>query len=155
MKVQYREAKTGDVARCIEIRGMTRENPIPVEILKQFGVTEQSWKFEMEQKRTVGVILEHQDQVVGFCFGDIVMGEVQSLAVLPEFESHGYSKIMVSLITEKLFQLGFERLWLAASPSPEIRTHGFYRHLGWKPTGEKDKYGDELLEFTKHNNSYE
>lgn len=146
MKVQYREARVGDVARCIEIRGLTRENPIPAETLKQFGVTEQSWTAQVEQKRSVGVVLQHQDQLVGFCFGDTTTGEIQSLAILPEYESNGFSKIMLSLVIEKLFLLGLERLWLAASPSPQIRAHGFYRHLGWKPTGEKDMHGDEILE---------
>ena len=149
MKVKYRDAKIADVTRCIEIRGNTRENPIPVEILKQFGVTEQSWKFDMQEKRSLGVILEHQNRAVGFCFGNTVTGEVQSLAILSEYENNGFSKTMLSLVNEKLFKLGFERIWLAASPSPAIRAYGFYRHLGWKPTGEKDKYGDELLEFNK------
>ncbi|MER2177626.1 MAG: GNAT family N-acetyltransferase, partial [Stenotrophomonas maltophilia] len=28
-----------------------------------------------------------------------------------------------------------------------VRSHGFYRHLGWRPTGEIDSLGDEVLEL--------
>ena len=148
MSIKYRDAKTTDVNRCIEIRGLTRENPIATEVLKQFGVTEQSWKFEIEQERIIGIIAQNQSQAIGFCFGNTITGEIQSLAILPHFEGKGFSKIMLSLVVEKLSQLNFKRLWLAASPNREIRAHGFYRHLGWKSTGQKDNYGDEILELT-------
>ncbi|MEM9001304.1 MAG: GNAT family N-acetyltransferase [Bacteroidota bacterium] len=149
MNIKYRTAKTEDVARCIAIRGMTRQNPMSVEDLQQFGVTEHSWKSNMEQQHTIGVVLEHDDQIIGFCFGDTSTGEVQSLALLPEYEGHGYGKALLLQLMEQLFSQGFEKLWLAASPHAEIRAHGFYRHLGWTATGKKDAHGDELLVYVK------
>ena len=43
MKIEFRDVKAQDFKRCIEIRGMTRDNPVPAEILKEVGVTEETW----------------------------------------------------------------------------------------------------------------
>ncbi|PTT42300.1 GNAT family N-acetyltransferase, partial [Stenotrophomonas sp. HMWF022] len=40
---------------------------------------------------------------------------------------------------------GHTRLFLACSADPHSRSYGFYRHLGWKATGEIDEAGDEIL----------
>ena len=37
------------------------------------------------------------------------------------------------------------RIWLGASSDPGTRSNGFYRALGWRPAGEKDTHGDEIL----------
>ena len=41
--------------------------------------------------------------------------------------------------------LGWRRLFLGCSTDPASRSHGFYRHLGWQPTGRLDAHGDEIL----------
>jgi ribosomal protein S18 acetylase RimI-like enzyme len=149
MKIEFRDLKSQDFERCIEIRGMTRDNPIPAEILKEFGVTKDAWVPLVRDKRIVGVIAEYNDEVVGFCSGDVNTGEILALALLPEFEGLGLGKNILVLVADKIFSLGMDKLWLAASPNPEIRAHGFYRHLGWVPTGVIDKNRDELLEYNK------
>ena len=55
--------------------------------------------------------------------------------------------LMLFNIMDKMRHLGFNRIWLAASADPSIRAHGFYRHLGWKPTGRLDANQDEILEY--------
>ena len=40
MKINFRDAKAEDFGRCVEIRGMTRDNLVPAKILKEIGVTE-------------------------------------------------------------------------------------------------------------------
>jgi ribosomal protein S18 acetylase RimI-like enzyme len=147
MQIKYRDVKPRDFDRCIEIRGRTRDNPVPAEILEEFGVTKESWVPLIRDKRIVGVVAESGNEVVGFCSGDTSTGEVLVLALLPEYEGRGLGKRLLALVMDKLVSLGWDRLWLAASASPEIRAHGFYRHLGWVPTGEKDENGDELLEY--------
>ena len=149
MKIEFRDVKPQDLERCIEIRGMTRDNPVPAEILKEFGVTEEAWGPLVRDESIVGVVAESKDEVIGFCSGDVNTGEVLVLALLPEYESHGLGKNMLALVTDKLFSFGMEKLWLAASPHPEIRAHGFYRHLGWVPTGVVDMNSDEVLEYNK------
>jgi ribosomal protein S18 acetylase RimI-like enzyme len=147
--VRFRDVRPEDFERCIEIRGLTRDNPIPAEVLREVGVTRESWVPRIEHGDIVGVVTDSPEGVVGFCSGDAKTGEVLVLALLPEYEGLGLGKRMLSLVTERLFGLGFEKLWLAASPCPGIRAHGFYRHLGWRPTGEQDQHGDEILELPK------
>jgi ribosomal protein S18 acetylase RimI-like enzyme len=149
MKIEFRDLESQDFERCIEIRGMTRDNPIPAEILKEFGVTKDAWVPLVRDKRIVGVIAQYNDEVIGFCSGDVNTGEILALALLPEFEGLGLGKHILVLVADKIFSLGRDKLWLAASPNPEIRAHGFYRHLGWVPTGVIDKNRDELLEYNK------
>jgi ribosomal protein S18 acetylase RimI-like enzyme len=149
MKIEFRDLKTQDFERCIEIRGMTRDNPIPAEVLKEFGVTKEAWIPLVKDKRIVGVVAEYNDEVIGFSSGDVNTGEVLVLALLPEYEGRGLGKNLLVLTADKLFSFGMEKLWLAASPNPEIRAHGFYRHLGWVPTGVIDKNRDEVLEYNR------
>ena len=147
MKIEFRDVKAQDFARCIEIRGMTRDNPVPKEILKEFGVTEEAWGPLIRDKPIVGVVAESKNEVIGFCSGDVTTGEVMVLALLPEYEGQGFGRSMLKLVTNKLFSFGLDKLWLAASPDPAIRAHGFYRYLGWVPTGVIDTNGDEVLEY--------
>ena len=147
MKIEFRDVKAQDFKRCIEIRGMTKDNPIPEEILKEFGVTEEVWVPLIRDKSIVGVVAESNGEVVGFCNGDVNTGEVLVLALLPEYEGHGFGKKMLELVSDKLFSIDIDKLWLAADPDPEIRAHGFYRYLGWVPTGVIDENGDEVLEY--------
>ena len=149
MNIEFRDLETQDFDRCIEIRGMTRDNPVPADILKEFGVTEEAWVPLIRAKSIVGVVAEFKDEVIGFCSGDVNTGELLVLAVLPDYEGRGIGKNMLALVTDKLFSFGIDKLWLAASPNPEIRAHGFYRHLGWVPTGVIDEIGDEVLEYKK------
>jgi len=149
MTIAYRDVTAGDMGRCIEIRGMTRDNPVPAEVLREIGVTEESWQPLVRDKIIAGVVAEINDEVVGFCSGDTRTGEVLVLAVLPEYEGRGLGSNMLALVMDKLRAAGWDRLWLAASPDPAIRAHGFYRHLGWVDSGEREENGDEVLEYKR------
>src|SRR4029077_12508496 len=72
-------------------------------------------------------------------------GEVLVLAVLPQFEGRGIGKTLLSLAVNCLRSFKPTRIWLGASSDPGTRSHGFYRALGWRPVGEKDTHGDEIL----------
>jgi ribosomal protein S18 acetylase RimI-like enzyme len=149
MPMSYRDTREGDFTRSVEIRGMTGDNEISAEVLEELGVTEETWVPLIRDGSIVGVVAESNDVVIGFCSGDTESGEVLVLALLPEYEGQGIGTKMLALVSEKLFALGYERLWLAASADSEIRAHGFYRHLGWIPTGDLDVHGDEVLEFCR------
>ncbi len=149
MSYRLRKSKIEDFERCIEIRGKTRDNAIPAETLREIGVTKESWSSQVLSNRIVGVVAEVNKEVVGFCNGDSKTGEILVLAVLPEFEGKSIAKNMLLEVTQQLYSIGFNKLWLGASSDPNIRAHGFYRHLGWVPTGELDIHGDEVLEYKK------
>ena len=143
--VQYRRAIPNDLPACIGVRGRTRDNPLSAEHLASLGVTPESWSPLMERRQIQGFVAESASEVVGFCFGDQRSGEVLVLAVLPDFEGVGIGRRLLSLTTEILFSCGHHELWLAASPRPEVRAHGFYRRLGWTWRGETDEIGDQIL----------
>ena len=68
------------------------------------------------------------------------------LALLPPFEGRGIGKELLGRMSRDLAAMGHQRLFLGCSADPTSRSWGFYRHLGWHPTGELDGRGDEILE---------
>ena len=87
------------------------------------------------------------ETLAGYCFGDRDGGEVLVLALLPAFEGLGLGRDLLARVVQQLAEQGHRRLHLACSTDPASRSHGFYRHLGWQPTGRLDGHGDEILEL--------
>ncbi|AVI64357.1 N-acetyltransferase GCN5 [Halomonas sp. GFAJ-1] len=146
MELKFRETREADIEQLFAVRGRTRENPIPKERLAVMGITPKSTAAAMKAGAICSWVSVHEHQVVGFCSGDLSSGEVLVLAVLPEYEGRGVGRQLLSHVVQDLRTRGqHTRLWLAASPDPRIRAHGFYRTHGWNPTGEWDANGDEIL----------
>lgn len=85
--------------------------------------------------------------VVGFCFVSLTRCEVVVLALLPEHEAHGNGKKLLAHALNTLKNHGCSKAWLGASHDATSRSYGFYRHLGWSPTGENDSRGGQVLEL--------
>ena len=147
--IEYRAAEAADLSTCLDIRGKTRDNAIPREYLESIGITADSWAPQITRGEYVGIVAMADNQMVGYCFGDTLGGEVLVLALLADFEGGGVGKTLLSRVVQMLFDSGLERLWLAAAPLPSMRAYGFYRHCGWRPTGEFDDNGDQILELFK------
>jgi ribosomal protein S18 acetylase RimI-like enzyme len=147
MSLHYRLATPGDIAQCIILRGQTRENAISAERLAAIGITEASWSGQVASGELPGHICQNDGQMVGFCFGSSVTGEVVVLALLPEFEARGIGQQLLQRIMATLQAHGHQRLFLGCSDNPQHRSHGFYRRLGWHSTGTRDSHGDEMLEY--------
>ena len=147
--MNYRKGERADLDRCVEIRGLTRDNAIDKETLVLIGVTYDSWGKKIENEIYVGFVAEDKGKIIAFCFGDTNTGEVLVLAVLPDYEGAGAGSKLLALVSDKLLSVGFFGLYLAASPDPKIRAHGFYRRVGWQPTQTYDENGDEILTYQK------
>lgn len=147
MTIQFRKAKPQDIAECIVIRGKTRENAISADRLAELGITLQSWSAQVESGELLGHLCQVNGQIVGYVFGATITGEVVVLALLPEYEGQGIGKELLQQTMDELKSLGHRRLFLGCSSDPQVRSHGFYRRLGWRPVGRTDKYGDEMLEY--------
>ena len=147
MTIQFRKAKPQDIAECIAIRGKTRENAISATRLAELGITLQSWSGQVESGELFGHLCEVNGQIVAYCFGASDTGEVVVLASLPEYENQGIGKQLLQKTMLDLQLLGHSRLFLGCSSDPQVRSHGFYRHLGWRPAGLIDHHGDEVLEY--------
>jgi GNAT superfamily N-acetyltransferase len=86
-------------------------------------------------------------RVVGHCAGNAATGEVVSLSVLPNYEGLGIGRRLLSLVVDWLRAEGAGRIWLDAPTDPSRRAYGFYRALGWQPSGEHLAQGHEILEL--------
>lgn len=146
-KILYRRTLSSDFNRCVEVRSRTWQNPISAEQLAAYGITTVTQVPLFDNETIVGFVAEADNEIIGFCSGHAETGEVLVLALLPEFEGLGIGKELLQLVIDLLFEAGFKKLWLAASPDPKIRAHGFYRHLGWKFSGRIDEQGDQVLEL--------
>lgn len=140
-------SRASDAAAYIDLRGRTRENAIPAERLARIGVTEESWAKDIASGVLVGFTATRQGALVGYCFGDTRTGEVVVLALLPEAEGRGLGRKLLERVVQALRSCGHQRLFLGCSADPKVRSHGFYRHLGWQPTGALDGHHDEVLEL--------
>ena len=145
--MKYRDALQEDAAECVTMRGRTRENAASEEWLRSIGITAKSWADNIRSGALPGHVCTSDGAIVGFCFGVRDTGEIQVLAVLPEFENRGVGRRLLDRTVRSLAELGHRRLFLGCSPDPAVRSYGFYRHLGWRPTNTVDKYGDEILEL--------
>lgn len=145
--LEYRPAQPVDVAECIVIRGRTRENAVSVARLASLGITVDSWSESVRTGELPGFVCCDGASIVGYCFGERATGEVVVLALLPDAENRGIGRQLLTLVMTELMRAGHTRLFLGCSADPASRSYGFYRHLGWRSTGQTDHHGDELLEY--------
>jgi ribosomal protein S18 acetylase RimI-like enzyme len=148
MPLTFRKTQYRDIPDMFALRARTRENPISREELALLGITPESTAASLASGRTSSWVCLHCSSLVGFSTGDNTSGEILVVAVSPEFEGRGIGKKLLRSVVESLRSAGCNRLWLAASSDPNVRSHGFYRYLGWQPTGQSDANGDEILEGT-------
>jgi GNAT superfamily N-acetyltransferase len=149
----YRPAASADAEECVTLRGRTRENAISTATLASLGITAASWAGDIEMGRLPGHVCTNDGGIVGYCFGDKDTGEIVVLAVLPQYEGRGIGKTLLLQVVRDLRSLGHERLFLGCSADSSHRSHGFYRHLGWMPTGSFDDNDDEILELQWQNSA--
>lgn len=147
MTLTYRPAFPHDAQRCIEIRGLTRENAFSAADLEAIGITAPGWAEGIRTDATPGFVCCQGDSIVGYCFADRNSGEILVLAVLPDWEGRGIGKALLQKTVDRLTADGKQRVFLGCSADPQTRSYGFYRSLGWIPTGESDTNGDDILEL--------
>ncbi len=147
MDIDFRPAAPDDIAECVRLRGLTRENAVPAERLAALGITVESWAGQVRRGELLGHVAWAGEQMAGYAFGELASGEVVVLALLPAFEGHGLGRLLLQRLVADLRAQGHRRLFLGCSSDPGVRSYGFYRHLGWRPTGRRDRLGDEELEL--------
>jgi GNAT superfamily N-acetyltransferase len=144
-EMSFRPLHERDIEEIFDVRGATRENAISRERLAAMGITPASVAEHLAAGATRGWVCVSESRIVGFCMGEAATGEVLVLAVLLAFEGRGIGKTLLSLAVDWLRSFKPTRIWLGTSSDPRVRSHGFYRALGWRPVGEKDTRGDEVL----------
>lgn len=147
MTPHYRPATPADAAACIRLRGLTRENAVSAQRLAGLGITAASWGEGIRSGALPGWVCELGGEMAGYGFGDAASGEVVVLALLPHAEGLGIGRALLARVVALLQAQGHRRLFLGCAADPAVRSHGFYRHLGWRSTGTVDAHGDEVLEL--------
>ncbi|VWB65052.1 GNAT family N-acetyltransferase [Burkholderia metallica] len=144
-ELTWRKAAPDDAPACIALRALTRENAFTEAQLRALGITAESWGDGIRDGRFSGHVCCANGRMVGYCFGDTVSGEIVVLAILPAYEGAGIGKRLLRRVIDDFAANGFTSLFLGCSTDPASRSYGFYRHLGWTPTGTLDDAGDEIL----------
>jgi len=135
MTFQIREIQVKDLPTIFDVRLSTVENAVTLEVLaRDYDTTPESLADAMRTD-VKGWLGEKSGRVAGFAMGDRGSGEVLVVAVRPEFEGQGVGGQLLAKVQSWLFSQGYEAIWLRASPDAGTRAHGFYRRLGWQPTG--------------------
>ena len=130
-----RPMTTADVQGALDMRGRTRENAVSIdELAAEYGVTPASAVAALQSTQS-GWVCEDRGRIAGFAIGDRANGEVVVVALLPEYERRGIGRLLLTHVQNMLFSAGHDTIWLWANPDPEVRTTGFYRHMGWVNTG--------------------
>jgi len=146
MPLTYRQMRAEDVPAALAVRLSTNENAVTLDELKEdYSVTPQSMADELRSDAS-GWVCEDDGTPVGFSMGNGLNGEIAVVAVAPEYEGRGIGKTVLAHTQNWLFSLGYEEIWLLASPDPDIRATGFYEKLGWRATGIMKGY-DQVLKL--------
>lgn len=144
--MRLRVACAADVGAMFHIRANTRDNTISPERLAKLGITPPTLGDALEHGEVCGwLAVDGDDQAIGFCNVDPASGEVLVLAVLAGKEGQGVGGALLDAAVTHLQSVGSPPPWLMAGADPALRSHGFYRAQGWKPSGRRDAQGDEEL----------
>ncbi len=146
--MHFRPTIPDDTDALFDVRSRTRDNPLSREQLLEWGITPDQSREALRAAECVGWVCEVDGQIVGFCSGDTSTGEIIVVAVLPDFERRGIGIRLLENVVDALRSKGLASFWLACSPDPKVRSHGFYRANGWSPSGKRLDNGDEILERT-------
>jgi GNAT superfamily N-acetyltransferase len=128
--MEFREIGADDVPALFEMRPKTRENVMTVAQLARLGITVESViaSFSLSSR---GWLCADKGNVVGFAIADRATGELEVVAVLPEYEGRGVGGTLMGLAEGWLRSSGCTRAWLTTDVDTRLRAYGFYRHRGW------------------------
>ena len=123
----YRRATPADIPGIMALRGAVRENrlrdPSRVTAVDCLWFVEHSdiW------------VCEVTGLLAGFSAADPRDGSIWALFLDPAFEGRGLGTALLARACDTLRAAGHSRATLGTEPG--TRAEGFYRHVGWTPTG--------------------
>lgn len=144
---RLRPAEARDIAAMFDLRARTADNPISERRLAELGITPETVLLQMQSPNYRAWVWEEKEQIQAFCAADAEHGEVLVLAVLAGQEGRGLGRALLQEALRFLQSTSPHRPWLMAGQDPQLRSHGFYRRLGWRTTGRIDGHGDEELVY--------
>lgn len=144
--LSMRNATPEDVESIFNVRCAVKENHLSRAELSELGITPSAVTGMITGgDYTVPVALV-AEKIVGFAMAQISEGYLFALFVHPGHEGKGVGRELMKVVEKELAERGVKELWLATGSEPELRAHGFYRHLGWQESGLME---DGQLKFCK------
>src|SRR5271170_2756415 len=146
MTLEFREKRLADLYQFADIGAAAEEQSSSSRaLLLRLGIQIPPTRAELLKRIKLWECAD-ESLVVGHCSGDIATGEVLLLSVVKNYEGRGIGRKLLSHVVGWLRAEGVQRIWLVAPAAPALRAFGFYRALGWRPTGEKRDGVSEVLE---------
>jgi ribosomal protein S18 acetylase RimI-like enzyme len=105
---------------------------------------------DFDRKKGVGedlfMVLEYENKIIGTLMGgyDGHRGVMNYLAVDPNFRGHGFGKILVEAVEDKLKNRGCPKINLLVR-SDNIEVSDFYEGLDYKKQGDVSVFGKRLI----------
>jgi ribosomal protein S18 acetylase RimI-like enzyme len=147
MNLEFREKRLADLKPFADIGAAEQEQSSSGRaLLLRLGIQIPPTRAELSRRINFWECAD-ESLVVGHCSGDLATGEVLSLSVRKDYEGRGIGRRLLSLVVGRLRAAGIQRIWLVAPAAPAQRAFGFYRALGWQPTGEKRGGDIEVLKL--------
>lgn len=128
--MNLREITAADIPELFAVRTATHENRMTLEELAAVGVTAANVRNRLETTFK-GWLCEAEGRVVGFAMGDRSTGEMEVIAVLPEYIGKGIGSALLRRVEDWLFAQGFTQLWLTTDIDSSLKAYRFYRQHGW------------------------
>jgi len=142
--MRIREINKSDIEEILTVRTSTIENHFSLNDLADIGITKQSVSGWLDDS-IKGWVCEISGQIVGFTMGDSKTAEILVISIYPEYEKLGIGKKLMTKAQNWLWSFGHNSLWLWSNPDTSVRAYGFYRKLGWEPTGETEGNNEKLI----------
>ncbi|WP_210518088.1 GNAT family N-acetyltransferase [Hymenobacter terricola] len=128
--MRYREALLDDIPQLMEIRFSVTEN-----VLSNPDLVTAAACAEYLTRRGKGWVCETADGwLLGFAIADVVGHNIWALFVRPGYEGRGIGRQLQQLMLDWYFRQTAETVWLGTGPG--TRAEAFYRHTGWRETGQ-------------------
>lgn len=89
----------------------------------------------------INLVLQLNDSVVGYCFGQVIAGEgtLLNIAIDPAYQGKGYGKRLLSAFMEKAKAAQGDEIWLEVRESNQNAYH-LYESLGFNEINRRVGY---------------
>ncbi|PTU72598.1 GNAT family N-acetyltransferase [Chromobacterium haemolyticum] len=129
-----RVADANDVDALFIIRTSVKDNHLSIAEMAEMGITHETLP-SMLNGPGRGWVAECDGKAVAFAMADVEDATVFAMFVLPEYEGMGVGRLLMGEAEAWLFDNGCKEIWLSTDSDQQVRSNGFYRHLGWLASG--------------------
>lgn len=145
MDIEIRPATTEDVELLFDIRTSVVENHQSRLELASIGVTPASVATMLNRTCRAWIAIV-DGTPAAFSMADASRATIFAMFVRPGYEGMGLGRRLMHDAASWLFGRGIDEIWLTTGDDPDLRAHGFYRHLGWSLAGAAE---DNQLKYIK------